>query len=76
MRNIKQLLHYAATHPDAAVTYWSINMVLATHSDASYLSETKARSRAGGHFLMARDIDIPGNNGAIHTVSQIIKTVM
>ena len=35
MRKIKQLLNYAATHPDAAVTYRSSNMVLAAHSDAS-----------------------------------------
>ena len=42
MRKIKQLLDYAATHPDAMVTYWSRNMVLAAHSDASYLSETKS----------------------------------
>ena len=76
MRNIKQLLDYAATHPDAAVTYWSINMVLAAHSDASYLSETKSRIRAGGHFFMASDIAVPENNGAVHTVSQIIKTIM
>ena len=42
MRKIKQLLDYAATHPDAAVTYWSSNLILADHSDASYLSDTKA----------------------------------
>ena len=40
MINIKQLLDYDATHPDAAVTYRSSNMVLAAHSNASYLSET------------------------------------
>ena len=76
MRKIKQLLDYAATHPDAVVTYRSSNMVLAAHSEASYLSETKSRSRAGGHFFMARDIVIPENNVAVHTVTQIIKTVM
>ena len=76
MRKIKQLLDYAATHPDTAVTYWSSNMVLATHSDASYISDTKSRSRAGDHFFMASDIAVPENNGAVHTVAQIIKTVM
>ena len=35
MRKIKQLLNYAATHPDADVTYWASNMVLADHSNAS-----------------------------------------
>ena len=76
MHKIKKLLDYAATHPDAAVTYRSSNMVLAAHSDASYLSETKSQSRAGEHFFMASDIAVPDNNGAVHTVAQIIKTVM
>ena len=76
MRKIKQLLDYAATHTDAAVTYWSSNMVLAAHSDASYLLETKSRSRAGGHFFMSSDIVVPKNNDAVHTITQIIKTVM
>ena len=51
-------------------------MVLASHSDASYLSESKARSRAGGHFFMSKDDATPANNGAILTVYQIIKAVM
>ena len=76
MRKIKQLLNYAATHLDAAVTYRSINMFLAAHSNASYLSETKLRSRVGANLFMARDIAAPKNNGAMHTVTQIIKTVM
>ena len=73
---IKQLLDYAATHPDAIVTYRASEMVLAGHSDASYLSETKARSRAGGHFFMDSDTTYPNNNGAVLTIAQIIKAVM
>ena len=76
MCKIKQLLDYAATHPEAVVTYWSSSMVLAAHSESSYLSETKSRSRVGGYFFMASDIAIPENNGAMHIVAQIIKTVM
>ena len=76
MHKIKQLLDYAATHLEAAVNYRSINRVLVAHSDASYLSDTKSRSRAGGHFFRARDNAVPENNGAVHTVTQIIKTVM
>jgi hypothetical protein len=46
------LLNYAATHPDATIRYHASAMFLHIHSDASYLSESKARSRAGGlHFL-------------------------
>ncbi len=51
-------------------------MVLAGHSNASYLSETNARSRAGGHFFVSNNNAIPSNNGAILTISQIIKVVM
>ena len=51
-------------------------MVLALHSDASYLSEPKARSRAGGHFFMSEDVADPTNNGAVLNTAQIIKAVM
>ena len=50
MKKTKLFLDYAASHPDTVSTYRASNMVLALHSDASYLSEPKARSRAGGHF--------------------------
>ncbi len=51
-------------------------MKLAIHSDASYLSEPKARSRAGGHMFMAGSEDIPINNGAVLNILQIIRSVM
>ena len=51
-------------------------MVLAVHSNASYLSEPNARSRVGGHFFLSNDDTIMPNNGAVLTVAQIIKTVM
>ena len=43
------LLNYAATHPYVNILYSASDMILHVHSDASYLSELKARSRAGGH---------------------------
>ena len=46
------------------------------HSDASHLSETKARSRAGGHFFLSENEEYPANNGAVLTIAQIIKVVM
>jgi hypothetical protein len=51
-------------------------MRLAIHSNASYLSEPKARSRAGGHMFMAGTEDIPINNGAVLNILQIIRAVM
>ena len=52
------------------------DMILGVHSDASYLSEPEARSRAGGHFFMTSDDAHMPNNGAILTIAQIIKVVM
>jgi hypothetical protein len=51
-------------------------MVLAIHSDASYLNEENARSRAGGHHFLSENVPFPPNNGAIHNVAEIIKAVM
>ena len=51
-------------------------MILAVHSDASYHSAPKARSRAGGHFFMTSDETNPANNGAVLTIAQIIKRIM
>ena len=76
MRKIKQLLDYAATYPDAAVTYRSSNMVLATHSNTYYLSETKSRSRAGGHFFMASNIAVPDTPSTTHINSTLDMTVL
>ena len=65
-----------ASHPDAVLTYNKSNMILAVHSDASYLSETKSRSRAGGHFFLSKDEREPENNGAILNIVQIIRRVV
>jgi hypothetical protein len=50
----------------AIVTYRASDMVLVVHSDASYLSEPKARSHASGHFFMSSDTKDPANNGAVY----------
>ena len=76
LKKVMHFLDYAASHPDAIITYHASDMVLVAHSDASYLSESKARSRTGGHFFMSSDDAVRANNGAVITVSQIIKAVM
>ena len=63
MEKIRTFLDYAATHREAVITYRKSDMALAVHSDASYLSESKARSRAGGHFFMSSDVPEPPNKG-------------
>ena len=53
-------------------------MILRVHSNASYLSETKARSRSGGHFYLgnspANSIEV--HNGALLSTSTIMRNVM
>ena len=76
MQKCLKFLDYAALQEEAIVTYHASNMKLAIHSDASYLLEPKARSRAGGHMFMAGSEKIPINSGAVVNISQIIKAVM
>jgi hypothetical protein len=76
LQKVNQFLDYAANHPDAVVSYEASDMVLAIHSDASYLSEPKARSRAGGQYFLSSNGSNPPNNGAILNVAKIIKAVM
>jgi hypothetical protein len=65
-----------ASQDKAVLTYKTSNMVLVIHSDASYLSKPKARSRMGGHMFMAGRDKIPTNNRAILNILQIIRAVM
>jgi hypothetical protein len=84
MRGITHLLTYCATHPNATVRFIASNMVLHVESDASYLSEAKARSRAAGyHYLSSTPMTTPQSsdpspphNGAITIISQIMKEVL
>jgi hypothetical protein len=76
---ITQFLDYASSNPSATVRFRASEMVLYVHSDASYLSESGARSRAGGIFFLsgtvAKDENVP-LNGAVHVTSTIMKNVL
>jgi hypothetical protein len=76
MEKCLQFLDYAATQDGTLLTYKASDMIRAIHSNASYLSEPKARSQACGHMFMAGDDNIPINNGAVINTLQIIKSVM
>jgi hypothetical protein len=76
MQHTLQLLNYLATQEDAVLSYHASNMVLAVHSDASYLSKPKAQSQVGGHFFLSSDTTVPPNNGAILNIAHIIKNIM
>ena len=78
MKRIRQLLDYMATHPKAIIRYYASDMILNVHSDASYLSAGKGRSRAGGYFFlgsMPEDGRSMKLNGNIHITCAILKLV-
>jgi hypothetical protein len=78
------LMDFADCNPLSIIRYYASDMVLYTHADGSYLSESKARSRAAGHFfLSSRPLDptkppigIPPLNGPVHTLCKIIDVIV
>ena len=48
---IEQLLDYVATYPNYGILFRAINMMLAAHSNAGFLNESKFRSRSGAFIF-------------------------
>jgi hypothetical protein len=71
-----QLLDYVATHPNAGLRYHACDMIFAVHMDASFLSKIGGKCRAAGHFYLTNQNNKNFNNGAVLTLSSIIKHVM
>jgi hypothetical protein len=71
-----QLLDYVTTHPNAGIRYKAWGMVLSVHTDTSYLSKPSEKSQAADHFYLSNCNNKDFNNGAILTLSTIIKYVM
>ena len=76
MRWVQHFLNYATTKKPIVTPYRASDMVLAVHSNAGYLNDEGARSRAGGHHFLSENDANPSNNGAIYNEASIIKTVM
>jgi hypothetical protein len=73
---VERFLQYAACHPNATIVYHASDMVLKIHSDASYLGETKGRSRAGGiAFFDNAAAPFIANQGAVDIISTILPSV-
>ena len=78
---INHFLDYAVTNPSVIIQYKASDVILHIDSDASYLSETRARSRTGGYYyLSSLPTDpkkspnlLPPANGPIHTNFRIFK---
>ena len=71
-----QLLDYVATHPNAGLRYHACDMILAIHTDASYLLEMGGKIHSARHFYLTNQNDKDFNNGAILMLSAIIKHVL
>ena len=51
-------------------------MVLAAHSEASYLNKRLSCSRAGSHIFLSENDSLPAFNGLVLTIATIIKFFM
>ena len=83
-KKMNQLLDYAQSHPNAGIKYVASQMHLWVHTDTSYLTESKARSRAGVYYYLSdkpkypvtSTTPDPPHNGSIHILCKIIDVVM
>eukprot|EP00804_Cyclotella_cryptica_P004967 CCRYP_014094-RA/>CCRYP_014094-RA protein AED:0.12 eAED:0.01 QI:0/0/0/1/1/1/2/0/1245 len=79
MDRCRQMLEYCASNPDAKVRFRTSDMILNIHSDASYLSATRAPSQVAGYYFLG---SIPTDdapiklNGAILVFCGILKFVV
>jgi hypothetical protein len=72
-------LDYRSTHPESTIRYFDSDMQLKIYSDASYLSEPKAKSRIGGYFYLGYKSDSPMkplSNGPILCHTIVLKHVV
>ena len=75
-KEVERFFEYASRFSDATMRIRASNMKLVGHSDASYLSEDKARSRAGGFLFLGDCADGDTPNGAVCFLSVVISTVV
>ena len=79
LERARHMLDYLATHPDAVVRYHASDMVLNIHSDASYLSEPRGRSRLAGYFFLGsvpKDDEDIKVNGNIYVACGVLRIVV
>jgi hypothetical protein len=79
MAKLSQLLDYLHTNPEAIIQYHPSSMQLAIESDTSYLSVSKARSRATRFFYLTSNQGLPTSgpyNGPIHVYCCVMKEVL
>ena len=81
------LLNFCAKNCNPKLRYYASDMQLCGHTDASYLSVSKARSRAAAYFYLFIEYGalLPPNhesklparpNGAVHVMSTVMRQVL
>ena len=82
IQKTKMLMDYTATQTDAVIPFHDSDMCLHINIDATYLVQTKARSRATGHLYLSYNPPsentrpTPSPNGPVLTKCQTIRSVM
>jgi hypothetical protein len=69
------LMDYLHTYPNAVIRYYASDMILKITSDAAYLVQPKARSRAAVHYHFGWH-NSDRVNGAVDVLCQTIKNVV
>jgi hypothetical protein len=70
------LFDYAQSWNAATLRYHASDMRLVVYSDASYLGESKSRSRQGGIHFMGYNDDPKTMNGAVECISSLIRVIV
>ena len=73
---IEQLMDYVATYPNDGILFRKSDMILAAHTDAGFLNESRTRSRSGAHIFLSENDPKSKLNGSVLKIAKIIKTVM
>jgi hypothetical protein len=79
IKAVSHLLEYCSTHPESTIRYFASDLQLKIHSDASYLSESKDKSRSGGYFYLGGKYDSrmkPLSNGPLLCHTTVLKHVV
>ena len=76
-----QHLNCRATYTEEVKEYTRSGMILRIYSDAYYISEPEAQSRAGGYFFLGPKsstpiLSMPPQNGPLHIECSIMSNVM
>jgi hypothetical protein len=70
------LMDYLYTYPNAVIRYYASDMILKITSDATYLVQPKARSRAAVHYHLGWLNNNDRVNGPLDVLCQTLKNVV